>query len=135
MNVTSDKVEISVGLRVFTNDWSWGTVIEAPSEYDNDGWWKVKIDDDAEYCAGQTKSYNGERMAVRAPLNGKPDPHPAPRVPLETMCQNTDEWVKLTFYPVPRRPYQVAVKCPCGDVWHETHNEEDVKYLLMVAGG
>lgn len=85
MNVTSDKVEISVGLRVFTNDWSWGTVIEAPSEY-NDGWWKVKIDDDASYCAGQTKSYNGERLTCQNP-SGERDPHPVALIPVEAFLK------------------------------------------------
>lgn len=66
MDKTSNGVEIALGLRVFTNDWSWGTVVAAPDEW-SDGWWKVKIDDDASYCAGMTKSYNGERMTTREP--------------------------------------------------------------------
>lgn len=76
-NYTSNNVEISIGLRVFTNDWSWGTVVKEPSGWDTDGWWSVKIDDDAEYCAGQTKTYDGQRLTTRAPAGVKPDPHPA----------------------------------------------------------
>lgn len=64
---TANGVTIEVGLRVFTNDWSWGTVVAAPAEWDTDGWWKVTIDSDAKYCAGQTKTYNGERLTTRAP--------------------------------------------------------------------
>lgn len=61
---TSDGVTIALHLRVFTNDWSWGTVVKEPAVWDDRGWWMVKIDDDAPYCAGQTKSYNGERMTT-----------------------------------------------------------------------
>lgn len=71
---TSDGVKIEIGLRVFTNDWSWGTVTEPPREWDDRGWWRVQIDADAKYCAGQTKTYNGERMTTRAPAGAPADP-------------------------------------------------------------
>lgn len=73
---TDNGVEITPGLRVFTNDWSWGTVLpeqftsggmcEPGGEYFN-GWFKVKIDDDTEYCAGATKTYDGQRITTVAP--------------------------------------------------------------------
>lgn len=68
----------AVGLRVFTNDWAWGTITEVARPIDFIGdpipcgvycgcWHTVRIDDDAEYCAGQTKSYNCDRLTTRPP--------------------------------------------------------------------
>ena len=77
-NRTDNGVTIVPGLRVFVNDWSWGTVVAPTDEYlpadERDGWWLVKIDDDAQYCAGYTKSYNGDRMTTRAPAGAPNDP-------------------------------------------------------------
>jgi hypothetical protein len=70
---TSNGVTIELGLRVFTNDWAWGSVVGEPSEY-NPEWWSVKLDDDAAYCAGQTKTYDGDRMTTRAPAGAPSDP-------------------------------------------------------------
>lgn len=64
---TSNGIPITLHMRVFTNDYSWGTVVAPPADWDERGWWKVKIDDDAPYCAGQVKTYNGERMTTVAP--------------------------------------------------------------------
>lgn len=67
------------GLRVFTNDWSWGTIIQvadsnhfAGTDRDRCGtyceaWHTVRIDADAKYCAGQTKIYNCDRLTTREP--------------------------------------------------------------------
>lgn len=71
MNLTVSGVKIEPGLRVFTNDWVWGTVLHPADDYlpeaERDGWWMVKIDAYAPYCAGHTKSYNGERMTTMEP--------------------------------------------------------------------
>lgn len=64
---TANGVPIRIGLRVFTNDWAWGTVVDLPAEWDDAGWYGVRIDDDAPYCAGHRKTYNGERMTTVQP--------------------------------------------------------------------
>lgn len=63
---TYDGVPVTVGLRVFTNDWEWGTVVETeasrmyPRE-DPDAWHKVKLD------SGRTNIYNRDRLTTREP--------------------------------------------------------------------
>lgn len=59
---TSNGVTITIGLRVFTNDWLWGTVVEAPAEWDERGWWTVELDNH-----GRRKTYNGDRMTTVRP--------------------------------------------------------------------
>jgi hypothetical protein len=67
---TSDGVEITAGLRVFTNDWVWGTVsarqferggMTDPGGQYFDGWYDVELD------TGRTALLNGERMTTREP--------------------------------------------------------------------
>ena len=60
---TANGVTIEVGLRVFTNDWVWGTVVAPPKEWDEAGWWDVALDG----RSGHPKSYNGDRMSTREP--------------------------------------------------------------------
>lgn len=66
---TSNGVTIVVGLRVFTNDWAWGTVTAPPAEWDEPGWWEVVLDKNPKYYngGGQRKTYNGERMTTVEP--------------------------------------------------------------------
>ena len=77
---TDDGVEITPGLRVFTNDWEWGTVL--PEQFTRggscdpggkyfDGWFRVALDTNP----GDTRGglYNGERMSASGPPE-KPDP-------------------------------------------------------------
>jgi hypothetical protein len=68
---TADGVLITPGLRVFTNDWEWGTVTERQFERGGmsdpggeyfDGWFEVQLDGRTGY-----KIYNGERMTTREP--------------------------------------------------------------------
>lgn len=69
---TDNGVEITPDLRVFTNDWEWGTVTaeqftsggmcDPGGEYFN-GWFDVRLD------SGRVKIYNGERMTTRPPAN------------------------------------------------------------------
>lgn len=68
---TDNGVTITPNLRVFTNDWMWGTVEASqftkdgqhyPSGYNGewfDGWFDVVLD------IGGTRTYNGERMTTR----------------------------------------------------------------------
>lgn len=69
MDKTSNGVEIAVGLRVFTNDWAWGTVTAPPAAWDEAGWWTVTLDTNPDYHngGGQVKTYNGDRMTTVAP--------------------------------------------------------------------
>lgn len=76
--LTDNGVEITPGLRVFTNDWEWGTVLEENWKYQGptdpggehfDGWFRVRLDlqGDEGY-----RLYNGERMTTSE--EHKPDP-------------------------------------------------------------
>lgn len=58
---TEDGHEIVGGMRVFTYDMRWGTVVEVVrgSETDPNPWHTVRYDD------GMERVYNGTRMAVR----------------------------------------------------------------------
>lgn len=67
---TSDGVEITPGLRVFTNDWEWGTVDAKPFERGGlsdpgspyfQGWFDVVMDN------GRRSLYDGSRMTTRKP--------------------------------------------------------------------
>jgi hypothetical protein len=74
--------EPTVGLRVFTNDYPWGTITTVGRLVGYDGktpvecgvycgaWHTVQIDANAEYCAGQTKTYNCDRLTTREPRRG-----------------------------------------------------------------
>jgi hypothetical protein len=62
---TDNGVEITDGLRVWTNDAEWGTVDYAgtsllDSEY-FEGWFRVTLD------SGRSATYNGERMTTAEP--------------------------------------------------------------------
>jgi hypothetical protein len=66
---TADGVLMEPDLRVFTNDWCWGTVIEGRVHVEvnqNNGaeshWHHVRLD------SGATKTYDGSRLATRKPL-------------------------------------------------------------------
>jgi hypothetical protein len=72
MYKTDNGVEITPNLRVFTNDWEWGTVDAAQFESGGmsdpggeffDGWFKVRLDGSI-----GSKIYNGERMTTVKPL-------------------------------------------------------------------
>lgn len=84
---TSDGVEITPGLRVFTNDWKWGTVV--PEQWRErgaysvhsvtfDGWFQVRHDDsplrDGFGWAYGTIMLNGDRMATVSPPGAPKDP-------------------------------------------------------------
>ena len=67
---TDNGVSITPGLRVFTNDWEWGTVepgqctsgaVSDPGGEWFNGWFRVALD------SGSTKIYNGERMTTVRP--------------------------------------------------------------------
>lgn len=70
MHKTDNGVEITPGLRVFTNDWVWGevcpeqfesgSVLDPGGQYFN-GWFKVKLE------SGKISLYNGERLSTRKP--------------------------------------------------------------------
>ena len=68
--VTHNGVEITPNLRVFTNDWVWGTVV--PEQFEGnglcepggqyfDGWFSVRLD------SGAVKIYDGQRMTTSPP--------------------------------------------------------------------
>ena len=74
---TTDGVPITPGLRVFTNDWCWGTVM--PEQFTSgrstavygdyfDGWFQVALDN------GNVRAYNGDRLSTREPTFADP-PH------------------------------------------------------------
>lgn len=80
--LTDDGVEVKVGLRVFTNDWVWGTVIQVcgdkspishsyHTDMRRDCWHDVKMDAN-EYSASGL--YNCERMTTRPPAGAPRDP-------------------------------------------------------------
>lgn len=63
-NITSGE-EPTLGLRVFTNDWEWGTIVVV-STYGECGtyceaWHDVELD------SGSVKMYNCDRLATRKP--------------------------------------------------------------------
>ena len=67
---TIDFVEVTIGLRVMTNDWDWGTVESRTCDYSDaphgegrtcehwDGWFNVRLD------SGGTTLQDGTRMLV-----------------------------------------------------------------------
>jgi hypothetical protein len=68
IDYTVDCVEIKPGLRVFTIDCRWGTVISDESAMYGEGWWYVDEDDHG-YAA-----LNGERICTRDNITGTTDP-------------------------------------------------------------
>jgi hypothetical protein len=61
---TDDGVPVTVGLRVFTNDWEWGTVVEVgglSSISGDEAWHRVKLD------SGPERSYDRSRLTTRKP--------------------------------------------------------------------
>ena len=82
---TDNGVPITIGLRVFTNNWRWGTVVEPPREWDERGWFTVDEDGHGRL------SLNGERMTTIAPglsavIPGHPDPVAEGRVGQAVQC-------------------------------------------------
>jgi hypothetical protein len=62
MQYTSDGVKLYPGLRVFTIDCTWGTVVKEAQVYGN-GWWYIQPDG-----LPGLMPYNGERLAVKEPF-------------------------------------------------------------------
>lgn len=87
MATTYDGIEVKEGLRVFTNDWVWGTVVKvcadhrptahsfhaAHPDHTEDGvegcWHDVVLD------TGREASYDHSRISARAPAGAPADPN------------------------------------------------------------
>lgn len=66
---TSEGIPVTAGLRVFTSNCRWATVIDCGEPYDDEGWFTV-----AEDGTGSRTLLNASRVAVRDNITHTTDP-------------------------------------------------------------
>ena len=68
--------EVQIGMRVFTNDWQWGTILDTPNNVVSLGMPHEPLNENADTCqawfdveldSGTRRAYDCTRMATRKP--------------------------------------------------------------------